>query len=589
MSESPPSSPLCEHQQNDDGQVNNEEDVIAAAPIPSAPPLNNIDAKGAAFINTWQSVEQSIQQKIANFPKLKEQPGPTALAINLGYIPVKATMETLGKSSADDVKNNPGVRTTFLIVKMLFPGWSSVAVSQDKDQPAAKASKFSKGKAAPEMKEKLSSTFGEHVLLHSYDLVNQRGVYIRSGKSDQCAAFSPGMVISTKVWGAKFAATFKDQIADINIFDIVAIQFGLKNIQSTAMESGMMLDIKSFQPIPEISASSFRILRSVFIPTSLQEAAVNRSRFVDGSYLANANANEGGPQGTEGVPKGLCQDMIKGNFSSTVALVRVTPTQSNGVFAMGADNKLRFHVNEPIADLPCPDGGTLMVHYDPAVFYGTPHDSAKDDWVSKLFNIAMLLGSVELFVNVDTYKSTKPDQNNDEVVVDCFARLDVCSIISKMIEKKGTVFSPGPKIKAILGASEKYFAAFECGNSIQIAIDMRRVTKKNGNNGTTTSVKGSVLHNDSMWENAHNAVIFFNDRLVHCFTIPVNSSSSSAQASDAGGMTLDSISLPANFLNSDEDLEFETWDDDSTTKEKTSSTTGGNAAAKKRKRAQASQ
>jgi hypothetical protein len=582
MSDSPPSSPPCEDQQADDGQVNNEDVVTAMPPAPSAPPFNNansIDAKGAAFINTWQSVEQSIQQKIANFPKLKEQPGPTALAINLGYIPVKNTIETLEKASADEVKNNPGVRTTFLIVKMLFPGWSSVATSQDKDQPAAKASKFGKGKAAPEIKEKLSSTFGEHVLLHSYDLVNQRGTYVRSGKSDQCAAFSPGMVISTKVWGAKFIATFKDQVKDINIFDIVAIQFGLKNIQSAAMESGMMLDIKSFQSIPEISASSFRILRSVVIPTSLQEAAVNRSRFVDGSYLVG--------EGGDG-PKGLCQDMIKGIFSSTVALVRVTPTQSNGVFAMGADNKLRFHVNEPIADLPCPEGGTLVVHYDPEVFYGTSHDSTKDDWVSKLFNIAMLLKSVELIVNVDTYKSSKSSGNeSDEMVVDCFARLDVCSIISKMIEKKGTILSPGPKIKAILGASEKYFAAFECGNSVQIAIDMRRVTKKS-NNGSG-SIKGSILHNDSTWEHAHKAVIFFNDRLVHCFTIPVNSSFSSAQASDGSGMVLDSISLPANFFNSDEDLEFETWDDDSTTKEKNSSTTGANAAAKKRKRAQASQ
>ena len=52
---------------------------------------------------------------------------------------------------------------------------------------------FIKGKVkGKEVKDKLSIPFGEHVLMHSYDLVNQRGSYTRSGRSEQSMAISPG-------------------------------------------------------------------------------------------------------------------------------------------------------------------------------------------------------------------------------------------------------------------------------------------------------------------------------------------------------------------------------------------------------------
>ena len=166
----------------------------------------SIATKAGAFINTWQSVEQAMQQKGGQLPKVAEQAGPMALVLNLSRISVADTRSALEKNP-DEAKNHPGVRTTFVILQMLHPGWSSVSTSPDKDTMSKSKVGAAKTATTTEVKEKLSSSFGEHVLMHSYDLINQRGTYTRCGRSNEYMALSPKMVITTKVWGSKFLTT----------------------------------------------------------------------------------------------------------------------------------------------------------------------------------------------------------------------------------------------------------------------------------------------------------------------------------------------------------------------------------------------
>ena len=542
-----------------------------------------VATKAGAFVNTWQSMEQAVQQRLGQMPKVAEQAGPMALVLNLSRIPVEDTVSALEKNP-DEAKNHPGVRTTFVILRLLHPGWSSVSATADKDSsiPKSKAGAAkAPSTAAPEVKEKLSSSFGEHVLMHSYDLVNQRGIYTRCGRSTEYLALSPGMVISTKVWGSKFMSTFKEQKSDVQVFDMVLVQFSLKSLQSSAMAGGMMLEIKAFNSMPGINAGAARLLKSPAVPMSLQEAAVTRSRFADGSHIsANNPENE--------LPAGLLQDMLKGNLSTTVSLIRTVPSQAQGVFALGADDKMRFHINDPISDLPCTE--TLMVHYDPAIFA-----AGKDkDWVAKLFNVAVILKAIELFVVVDTYKSNgsskAANNNNDEAggggfTMDCYARLDVSLLISSILQQP--VITPASSIPCIqstfadqgLSGSLKYLAVFSPESiPVYIAVDLRRMSKKINEND---KAKGTVVHQDSSWEKAHCIHVFFEERLVHCFFVPVTAAGVGA---DGSRKVLETVSI-AKWTADEVDVESfdDEEEDDEDAKKKASS------IVKKRKRAAAVQ
>ena len=242
-----------------------------------------------------------------------------------------------------------------------------------------------KGKVkGKEIKDKLSVAFGEHVLMHSYDLINQRGSYTRSGRSEQCMAISPGMIITITVWGSKFDAVFKDQKEDVRQFSIGLVQFGIKSMQSTAQEKGMMLDVKTFCAVQGLSAVSSRMLRSELLPGSMQASAIARSHFADGSHL-------GAEQ-----PTGIAQNLLTGNLSTTVNLVRVVPKAINGTFGVGADGAVRFYVTQPLADIPCT---SMLVKYDTTMF-GTK----SEDWIMRLLNVAMISQAVELMVLIDLYK-----------------------------------------------------------------------------------------------------------------------------------------------------------------------------------------
>ena len=64
--------------------------------------------KGQSLVESWLSVEQYLQNKKALFPKINEQAGPIAIAINLASIPVTSVSE-LFKRSPEEVKTHPGV------------------------------------------------------------------------------------------------------------------------------------------------------------------------------------------------------------------------------------------------------------------------------------------------------------------------------------------------------------------------------------------------------------------------------------------------------------------------------------------------
>jgi hypothetical protein len=548
-----------------------------------------LDPRASAFINGWQSVEQSLQQQKRNqLPRLPEQAGPVALVLNLSRIPVAETWDLLGSATEDVKKNHPGVRTTFLILQMMHPGWSSVSASDGKE-PINNNSKGGGGKQKSEPKDKLSSAYGDHVLMHSFALLNQRGTYTRGARSKECFALSPGMIMSTKVWGNKFALAFKEQTADMEVFDMGFVQFGLKSITSTSMTSGMMLEVKTIRKISdEVNPSAFRLLKSTIVPTSLQESAIMKSRFADGSHLtshqplkttmmmitsSSASSAVSSPTTKEDgadeslvvepplaavtaeKPEGLCQDMIKGNISSTVSLVRATPSPAHGVFAYGADDRLRFHLNDSIADLPCVE--TLLVKFDEAVFFGLGGgdggEADKKEWVAKMMNVAVTMRAMEMFIAVDTYKAKDSGSggadgaadggSKGEQSMDCYVRIDTSVMTAFALAS--TPPTPAASLPFVADAlagiiSPHHHAAFVSSSGITLVVDLRCLTKKKQQQSTADSkrqIRGSVLHKTAGWEKAHCVHVFFEERLVHCFFVPV----SPAGADGTSRMVLEAI------------------------------------------------
>jgi hypothetical protein len=401
------------------------------------------------------------------------------------------------------------------------------------------------------------------------------------------------MIMSTKVWGNKFALAFKEQTSDMEVFDMGFVQFGLKSITSTSMTSGMMLEVKTIRKISdEVNPSAFRLLKSTIVPTSLQESAIMKSRFADGSHLtshqplkttmmmitsssassavsspttATTTKEDGAdeslvmepPPVAAEKPEGLCQDMIKGNISSTVSLVRATPSPAHGVFAYGADDKLRFHLNDSIADLPCVE--TLLVKFDEAVFFGLGGgdggEADKKEWVAKMMNVAVTMRAMEMFIAVDTYKAkdsggadgAADGGSKGEQSMDCYVRIDTSVMTAFALAS--TPPTPAASLPFVVDAlagiiSPHHHAAFVSSSGITLVVDLRCLTKKKQQQSATADggsskrqIRGSALHKTAGWEKAHCVHVFFEERLVHCFFVPV----SPAGADGTSRMVLEAI------------------------------------------------
>lgn len=624
----------------------------------------DIQDHATSLLNAWLSIEQFQQQKKNQFPRITEQGGPLALAVNLSHIPVKKLTETF-QANPEEAKSHPGTRTTFYIVKFLYAGWSSVAIpgsssmsmggaAAGMDAANAMGSKRQyaggnarKGNAGAgggqgnvtEVKEKLSFFYEQdHVVLHSFALVNQRGNYVRNGKSEECCLLSPGMIMTSKVWGNKFEKTFKEQTTDINVFDVVLVQFGMHSIGSSAKENGMMLEIKSYNHLACLTPSSFLFLAPKMLPSSLQECTLRKNRFVDASHAVATvqSQQEDGPvedvdaqmqhhatTTTTGI-KGLFQDMIKGNISSSCFFLRVVPTQSNGMFSIGPDDVMKFFVHQPIVDLPS-GTGTLIAHFNPADFiHNYPKvleqkpnfetSSSFREWVLKLFNVLTLMEAVEMLVVVDTYKtqqsggkkdvptSQKPlinassmmddaatggnDNSSQQLLMDAYVRINVNVITESLIRANADgLVTNGSNVAFVASGSlasiAQHLLVFPYATAspltgkingiLHVAWDTRKINRKKASssseaqpqpqpqqeNSLQESLKlrqhsTSIIAPESQWDSAHAIYLFFDERLVHYFYIPLPQSAIQA---DTSRLFLSTVSEMAIALP--EDCEFE--------------------------------
>jgi len=533
--------------------------------------MENLDAnqpimsKVASVVSSWQSSEGFLQQKRKNqyFSKFKEPQGPLALAVNLAHIPVASTTETL-QNSPDDAKNHPGIRTTFYIVKILYPGWSSVSSSiETKDHgKRGRDAAAAKDVASNEPKEKLSYMFkSEHAVMHSFSLVNQRGTYVRGGKSSECLMISPGMVITCRVWGNKFLAAFKDQLEDLNPMDVALVQFGLHSINSTAKDNGMMLEIKGYSKIcgsHEGGLSNFHFIPSLHIPRSIEQATVQRSKFADATHISPGPLasrpqespstqvhEEDAPLPHQEIP-GLNQEMMKNNLSSTSFFLSLMPMPANGSFGVGADDILRFFIQSPISDIP--DTITsfkVLYSQNDFMFEGQNRGVSEADlraWTIKLFNIASVMGILEMFVVLDTYASKKKQEEQIDDT-DAYVRINTNLLIAKL--NNPVMGSEVPCVCRAFSMSDSRTAetlsnlmvfSLPDESKIMLAIDVRKIERSlPSTSGEKPVVSTSLVHPLSAWTKGYGIYIFMEERLVHYFVASISSAGGNSSSGNGSG------------------------------------------------------
>jgi hypothetical protein len=358
------------------------------------------------------------------------------------------------------------------------------------------------------------------------------------------------MVLLLMVWGKGFLSVFKDQKGeDLQPFDISIVQLGMKSMQSTGIETGNMLEVKSFTKSfsPGLSLSSTRLLGGSLLGSSLQENAVLRSRFVDGSYYLGGDA---GPAVAISTGATLNQDMLKGNVSSTVSVTKIVLEKGQGTFAIGPDDVLRFHATQPLSDLPC---SSMTIQYDAAAFGA---DVSKD-WVCKLFNVLALAGSVELLVILDSYKTSKLESEGAEMVLEAFARPIVSSLIGNIIRSKPQPAMDIPFVRDAFAATAKYMVAFEMVPDVIAVLDPRLLTKKKQQQ--QPAVVGTLVHPPAAWERGHAIHFFFDGRLVHWAVVSL----ASDMCTDGSKHVLSTIA-PCKW-GDDDNVEVEADADNATT------------------------
>ena len=525
-------------------------------------------------IHAWQAAEHQVQTRHASMlPKFQSMCGPTALVMMLAPVNVKsavsggAPLPSAGGGGGDaadfSAEKNSSTRITFFVIKMLSPGWSSVPAQGGGGGGGGKkgGNNANNGKNNNNNKgptDKLSEAFGEHVLMHSYQLL-KKGGYSRGPRSSECLALSPGMVFTLKAWSKNVAIIFKEQTENINPFELAVVQFSIRSTSSEKVDE--MVEIKSINTIPCVSVSSFRLVQPELLPGSMQQAAVMRSRYADGTYLQQHYQELVDT-------KGLKQDWLKNNLSSTVSVVVLNSSASgisSGTFAVGPDNVLRFHLEggSTLADLPLMTSGTLLIHYDCSLYQGAPRD-----WVVGLFNVALSMNSMELLVAVDTYEGGSSDK---EQIVNAFARINVSSITAAMLRLASGVTEAPPPAKIISafeeqGTPRKHITVYAfADNKLHLAIDTRKVSKRaSGNNpeaGFTT-----IKHVDAEWSKGHNAYVFSDARLVFHFVALVDIADDSGCNGGGGGpgclRGLKTIALPSATAFSIVDEEEDAYEED---------------------------
>ena len=261
----------------------------------------------STFEQRWLGHQELKSQTHGTMGRLEEQPNTTALVLTLTPTPVSSVLSGIADMADDAIKSHTGVHLTFVILKILSPGWSSVPIEGDvgnKRKAGAKTARVYGEKYASMLLEK-------HAKIHSYELINKKSAKGKGDKSEEFVCFSPGMVISGKIFGDKIATVLgKNNGGDLLPFQLATVQFTTKSLGSTAVDTGHMLDIKGITALPHLSLSSLRILPPPpFFATTVQGNIVKRDNFLAGLMLP------------EEYRTGLNQNMIKAALPTLYAVV----------------------------------------------------------------------------------------------------------------------------------------------------------------------------------------------------------------------------------------------------------------------------
>ena len=264
----------------------------------------------STFEQRWLGHQELKSQTHGTMGRLDEQANTTALVLTLTPTPVSSVLSGIADMADDAIKSHPGVHLTFVILKILSPGWSSVPIEGDAGNKR-KAGAKGAFPARVYGEKYASMLLGEHAKIHSYELVNKKGAKGKGDKSEDFVCFSPGMVISGKIFGDKIATVFgKNNGGDLLPFQLATVQFTTKSLGSTAVDTGHMLDIKGITALPHISLRSLRILPPPpFFATTVQGNIVKRDNFLAGLMLP------------EEYRTGLNQNMIKAALPTMYSVV----------------------------------------------------------------------------------------------------------------------------------------------------------------------------------------------------------------------------------------------------------------------------
>ena len=334
------------------------------------------------FRQSWLSAYNERVQRNGTLHRTNEQPGVSALVLNLTNIDLKNVLDA---AQVDDGKDHPGVRVTFAILRILSPGFASFQADGHESGKRKAGGKGSGASSAP--KERYGRMQGDGmVVMHSYELLNKKGAFSKGWPSEKCIVLAPGMIISNRVFGNKLHAVFGKDHSQVNAFQLAMVQLGTSSMSASGAESGNLLQIRSYAPLPPYSASSLRLVPLGIMSSSVQAAMQRKESFMSGCMVS------------EDQKENLDMSLIRGSLNSSVSVIDVGYIDSkNGAFSVSATGSIRFHVTEPIADITA---RVIEVKIDERDF-GT-NDIV---WISKLLNVAVLLQSVRMLVSFDGYRN----------------------------------------------------------------------------------------------------------------------------------------------------------------------------------------
>lgn len=465
--------------------------------------------------NAWQSSETTQQHKMMELAQNQaELCGTSALVMLLSSAPVK--LAHANAIAEPDVKKF--TRLSFVVLRILDAGWSTVPANAE-----AAAILISAGKAAKRVPSvKLAEKVTEGCLMYSFAML-KRGAYNKGLRSDEGAILSPGMVFTLKAWTQNVAKVFKDQTEDLQPFEIAVAQLMLRSNICSKMDE--MMDLKSITSVRGVSPAALRLIDSTLFPGSMQEAAIMRSRFGDGTYLSQQTFLNGN---NNNMPVVMKPEWIRGNLSGTASVMRIPLSFGSGSFAIGPDDVLRFHIDasSSVIDL----GFTsIVVYYDAHQFEGAPRD-----WIVAFFNVALMLDAIDLIVSVDTYQNK--DTGGGGVIG--FARIHVAVITAAILKNQPISLGSVPKtVMNVILTPGGHLAVYAFADAkVHVAIDTRRICR-----ATTTTLAPptiSMVHMEAQWQKGYNVNVFVEGRLVFQFVAVADSAAGSSISAARGLQTI---------------------------------------------------